>query len=332
MSLKLIDDPYSGAREVRGHSPPRRWRVERTQFILVLRQTETSHYAVGDWRCNGTGRQGGGVYPSVPPQGGRHSYRLKSPGPNSLCEDRHCGQETACEGATPKSLHQDTRDQGGFAGDRGVAGVPANVTLLFSREQYIAAAEAYPRGIERRIAHGPDVRAVASLFVSRWDRASQPGAPSPRATGSVSRWRSGARRPTANCSAGRVRSEFYNDGTRPQRLLWASTGTKDPGASDILYLKALAGPFTVSTMPEGTVKAFAGHGGIGDILPADSGDDEGVLAQLAKAGIDIDALATKLRDNGAKSSVKSWDELMKFISAKSKVLAKTNWNSIEAFP
>jgi transaldolase len=106
--------------------------------------------------------------------------------------------------------------------------------------------------------------------------------------------------------------------------LWASTGTKDPAASDILYIKALAAPFTVNTMPEGTVKAFADHGDIGDILPADGGDCEDVLAQFGKAGVDIDALAAKLQNEGAKSFVKSWDELMKVISAKSEVIAKAS--------
>ena len=124
---------------------------------------------------------------------------------------------------------------------------------------------------------------------------------------------------------GSARSQrIYNEGARPQRLLWASTGTKDPAASDILYIKALAAPFTVNTMPEGTVKAFADHGDIGDILPADGGDCEDVLAQFGKAGVDIDALAAKLQNEGAKSFVKSWDELMKVISAKSEVIAKAS--------
>ena len=124
---------------------------------------------------------------------------------------------------------------------------------------------------------------------------------------------------------GSARSQrIYNEGARPQRLLWASTGTQDPAASDILYIKALAAPFTVNTMPEGTVRAFADHGEIGDILPADGGDSEDVLAHFAKAGVDIDALAAKLQDEGAKSFVKSWDELMKVISAKSEVLAKAS--------
>jgi transaldolase len=113
---------------------------------------------------------------------------------------------------------------------------------------------------------------------------------------------------------------FYNAGARPQRLLWASTGTKDPEASDVLYVKALAAPFTVSTMPEQTLKALADHGDLGDILPADGGDE--VLADFAKAGVDIDALATQLQDEGASSFVKSWDELMAVIASKSAALEK----------
>ncbi|MDR3487602.1 MAG: transaldolase [Bradyrhizobium sp.] len=206
------------------------------------------------------------------------------------------------------------------------AGVPVNVTLLFSREHYVAAAEAYLRGIERRIAAGlsPDVGSVASLFVSRWDAAVASNVPEPlrnRLGIAIAKQAYKAYRELL----GSARSlRIYNEGARPQRLLWASTGTKDPAAPDILYIKALAAPFTVNTMPEGTVKAFAGHGDIGDVLPANGGDCEDVLAQFAKAGVDIDALAAKLQDDGAKSFVKSWDELMKVISAKSEVLAKAS--------
>jgi transaldolase len=206
------------------------------------------------------------------------------------------------------------------------AGVPVNVTLLFSREHYVAAAEAYLRGIERRIAAGlsPDVGSVASLFVSRWDGAVASKVPEPlrnRLGIAIAKRAYKAYRELL----GSARSQrIYNEGARPQRLLWASTGTKDPAASDILYIKALAAPFTVNTMPEGTVKAFADHGDIGDILPADGGDCEDVLAQFGKAGVDIDALAAKLQNEGAKSFVKSWDELMKVISAKSEVIAKAS--------
>jgi transaldolase len=206
------------------------------------------------------------------------------------------------------------------------AGVPINVTLLFSREHYLAAAEAYLRGIERRIDAGlkPDVGSVASVFVSRWDAAV------------VDRVPESLRSRLGNAVAGRVYKSYrdllssprwqraYNAGARPQRLLWASTGTKDPKSSDVLYIKALAAPFTVNTMPEGTLKAFADHGEIGPMLPADGGDCEEVLAQFAKAGIDVDALAAQLQDEGAKSFVKSWNELMAVIASKSAALAKAS--------
>ena len=206
------------------------------------------------------------------------------------------------------------------------AGVPVNVTLLFSREQYVAAAEAYLRGIERRITAGlsPDVGSVASVFVSRWDAAVASKIPAPlrnRLGIAIAKRTYQAYRELV----GSARSlRIYNAGGRPQRLLWASTGTKDPAASDILYIKALAAPLTVNTMPENTVKAFADHGDVGDILPADGGDCEEVLNQFAKAGVDVDALATQLQNDGAKSFVKSWDDLMGVISAKSEVLAKAS--------
>jgi transaldolase len=206
------------------------------------------------------------------------------------------------------------------------AGIPVNVTLLFSREHYSAAAEAFLRGIERRIDGGlnPDVGSVASVFVSRWDTAiaakvsdklqNQLGIAiamrtfkAYRALLNSDRWQ-----------------RVYNFGARPQRLLWASTGTKDPKASDILYIKALAAPFTVNTMPEGTLKAFADHGELGAALPADGGDCEKVLARFVKAGVDIDALAAQLQDEGAKSFVKSWDDLMDVIAAKSAALKKAS--------
>ena len=195
------------------------------------------------------------------------------------------------------------------------AGVPVNVTLLFSREQYLAAAEAYLRGIERRIAAGlnPEVGSVASVFISRWDVAVAGKVPE------------ALRNQLGIAIAERTYKAYrdllgsprwqraFNAGARPQRLLWASTGTKDPKASDILYVKALAAPFTVNTMPEGTLKAFADHGELGAIMAADGGDCEAVLAQFAKAGIDVDALAAQLQDEGAKSFVKSWNELMAVI-------------------
>jgi transaldolase len=204
------------------------------------------------------------------------------------------------------------------------AGVPVNVTLLFSREQYVAAAEAYLRGIERRIEAGlsPDVGSVASLFVSRWDAAAANKVPEPlrnRLGIAIAKRAYKAYRELL----GSPRSQrIYNEGARPQRLLWASTGTRDPAVSDILYIKALAAPFTVNTMPENTVKAFADHGDFDEILPPDGGDCEDILKQFAKAGVDIDALAAQLQEDGAKSFVKSWDELMGVISAKSGALAR----------
>jgi transaldolase len=204
------------------------------------------------------------------------------------------------------------------------AGVPVNVTLLFSREEYVAAAEAYLRGIERRIAAGlnPDVGSVASVFVSRWDAAVMDKVPD------ALRDRLGiaiAKRTykASNALLGSPRwLRVYNAGGRPQRLLWASTGTKDPKASDVLYVKALAAPLTVNTMPEETLKALADHGELAAILPSDGGDCEEVLAEFAKVGVDIDALATRLQDEGAASFVKSWNELMAVIASKSAALGK----------
>jgi transaldolase len=198
------------------------------------------------------------------------------------------------------------------------AGIPINVTLLFSREQYVAAAEAFLRGIERRVEAGlePTVGSVASVFVSRWDAAVAGKVPE------ALRNQLGiaiAKRTYKACrtllSSPRWQ-RVYNLGARPQRLLWASTGTKDPQASDILYIKALAAPFTVNTMPEGTLKALAEHTELGPILPADGGDCEQVLAQFAKAGIDVDVLAAQLQDEGAKSFVKSWTDLLTVIKSK----------------
>ncbi len=202
------------------------------------------------------------------------------------------------------------------------AGVPINVTLLFSREQYVAAAEAFLRGIERRIEAGlnPNVGSVASLFISRWDAAVMDKVPdSLRDQLGISiakRTYKAYRRLLDSPQWQRV----VNAGARPQRLLWASTGTKDPRASDVLYIKALAAPFTVNTMPEATLKALADHGELGSILPIDGGDSEDLLAQFAKAGIDVDALAAQLQEEGAKSFVKSWNDLMTVITSKSAAL------------
>jgi transaldolase len=205
------------------------------------------------------------------------------------------------------------------------AGVPINVTLLFSREHYLAAAEAFLRGIERRIDAGlqADIGSVASVFVSRWDAAvadKVPPALKNRLGIAVAKRTYKAYRELL----GSPRWErIYNAGARPQRLLWASTGTKDPEAPDVLYIKALAAPFTVNTMPEGTLKALADHGDISEIMSADGGDCEAVLDQFAAAGIDIDELGAKLQDDGAKSFVSSWNDLMEVIASKSASLAKT---------
>jgi len=204
------------------------------------------------------------------------------------------------------------------------AGIPINVTLLFSREHYVAAAEAFLRGIERRIAGGlnPDVGSVASVFVSRWDAAVMDKVPD------ALRGRLGIAIAERTYRAYRTLlasprwQRVFNAGGRPQRLLWASTGTKDPEASDVLYVKALAAPFTINTMPEQTLKALADHGELGDILKADGGDCEEVLAEFAKVDVDIDALATRLQNEGAASFVKSWDELMAVIASKSAALAR----------
>ncbi len=199
------------------------------------------------------------------------------------------------------------------------AGVPINVTLLFSRAQYVAAAEAYLRGIERRITAGlnPAVGSVASLFVSRWDVAVEKKAPPV------------LRNQLGIAIAGQAHESYrrlldstrwkrtFNAGARAQRLLWASTGTKDPKASDILYVRDLAAPFTVNTMPEATLKAFADHGEICETWPVHA---EEVLAKFANAGIDIDALAAQLQDEGAGSFVKSWKDLMECIASKSAML------------
>jgi transaldolase len=204
------------------------------------------------------------------------------------------------------------------------AGIPINVTLLFSREQYVAAAEAFLRGIERRIEAGLDstVGSVASIFVSRWDAAVAGKVPAELTNKLGIAIAQRTYRAYRTLLGSPRWQRAYNDGARPQRLLWASTGTKDPKASDILYVKALAAPFTVNTMPEATLNALAEHTDLGNILPADGGDCEQVLAQFAKAGINIDALAAQLQEEGAKSFVKSWNELMDVIKSKSAVLNK----------
>ena len=202
------------------------------------------------------------------------------------------------------------------------AGVSINVTLLFSREHYVAAAEAYLKGVERRIAAGlpANVGSVASVFISRWDVAANPKVPENL-------------RDKLGIAIAQRTYKAYRDllatprwqnivkaGYIPQRLLLASTGTKDPKASDILYIKALAAPDTVNTMPEGTLKAFADHGVVDGVMSPDGGDCEQVLRQFASAGVDVDALGEQLQVDGAKAFVNSWNELLGVIDSKSAVL------------
>ncbi|HUI85241.1 MAG TPA: transaldolase [Candidatus Binatia bacterium] len=202
------------------------------------------------------------------------------------------------------------------------AGVTINVTLLFSREHYLGAADAYMRGLERRVQAGldPDVRSVASLFVSRWDKATMDKVPAEL-------------RDRLGPAIGHQTYKAYRDvldsdrwqrleglGARPQRLLFASTGTKDPKASDVLYIGALAAPNTINTMPEETLQAFAEHGTLGEVIPRDGGDCEQVLAEFTKAGIDLEKLAGDLQSQGAKSFDDSWRDLLNSIENKSRAL------------
>jgi transaldolase len=196
------------------------------------------------------------------------------------------------------------------------AGIPVNVTLLFSADQYLGAADAYMRGIERRIEAGldPAVDSVASLFISRWDAAVVDTVPAElRAKLGIA---VGGR--TYRAYRELLDSDRWlglaNQGARPQRLLWASTGTKDAEASDVLYIEALASPLTVNTMPESTLLAFADHGDPGGELPADGGDAEDVLAAYADAGFDHGQLAAKLQEDGKAAFVDSWRELLSSIA------------------
>jgi transaldolase len=204
------------------------------------------------------------------------------------------------------------------------SGIPINVTLLFSSSQYRAAAEAFLRGIERRLEAGlrPNVGSVASVFISRWDSAVNEAAPRElRNKLGIAVAMQTYREARALLSSPRWH-RVYNAGAFPQRLLWASTGTKDPTASDVLYVNALAAPFTVNTMPEATLKALANQVALGSILPADGGDCEHILSQFSKAGMDIDARAAQLQHEGAKSFVDSWNELMSVIGSKTLVLSR----------
>jgi transaldolase len=202
------------------------------------------------------------------------------------------------------------------------AGVPVNVTLLFSPQQYQAAADAYMRGLERRIAAGlaPNVRSVASVFISRWDRAVVDKLPA-------------AMHNTLGAAIGKLAYKSYhdlldsdrwqrlmNDGAVPQRLLFASTSMKDPQAPDAFYVDALAAPNTVNTMPAATLTAFADHGNAASLLKRDGGDGAATIAQHTKAGIDVDALANQLQSDGAQAFVESWKDLLQAIDTKSRAL------------
>jgi transaldolase len=203
------------------------------------------------------------------------------------------------------------------------AGVAVNVTLLFSAEPYTAAAEAYLRGLERRVAAGrvPAVGSVASVFISRWDKAVMEDVPAElrdRLGIAVAKRTYRAYRELLDSDRWQ---RLANEGARPQRLLWASTGTKDPDASDVLYVTSLAAPFTVNTMPEKTLLAFAEHGEVDDPLPADGGDAEDVLAAFAAAGVDVDGLAATLQRDGAAAFDDSWDKLLTCIATKTDALA-----------
>jgi len=205
------------------------------------------------------------------------------------------------------------------------AGTPVNVTLLFSTDQYVAAAEAYMRGIERRIDENldPAVASVASLFISRWDVAVADEVP-------------GELRNRLGIAVGKRAYRAYRElldsdrwqglednGARAQRLLFASTGTKDPNASDVLYVEAFAAPNTINTMPDKTLLAFADHGEVGDAIPADGGDAEEILAEFQSAGVDTDELAARLQREGAEAFNKSWNDLLESIESESRRLAAT---------
>jgi transaldolase len=201
-------------------------------------------------------------------------------------------------------------------------GVAINVTLLFSREHYLASADAYMRGLERRIAAGlnPDIRSVASVFLSRWDGATMEKVPD-------------RLRDKLGVAIGQQVYKAYRDvlssdrwqrlanfGARPQRLLFASTGTKDPKASDVLYISALAAPNTINTMPEKTLLAFGDHGSLTGSLPRDGGDCEAILDDFRKAGINLEQLAADLQSQGAKAFDESWQNLLSAIESKGREL------------
>jgi transaldolase len=205
-------------------------------------------------------------------------------------------------------------------------GVPVNVTLLFSREQYVRAAEAYMRGVERRVAAGrdPKVHSVASMFVSRWDKAVAGKVPD----GLKNRLGIAIAKRTYKAYRDLLQSSRWQKlqqaGALPQRLLWGSTGTKDPHASDVMYIESLAAPDTINTIPEKTLLAFADHGQVKGVLPADGGDAEQVLDEFARAGIDVKKLAEELQLEGADAFDNSWDDLMECLRSKSEKIRKAS--------
>ena len=206
------------------------------------------------------------------------------------------------------------------------AGVPINVTLLFSREQYLAAAEAYIRGIERRIAAGlnPHVPSVASVFVSRWDVAVADKVPAPLKGQLGVAIGKRTYKAYRELLASDRWLRLLNSGARSQRLLWASTGTKDPQLSDLLYVTSLAAPHTINTMPEKTLHALADHGDVGTMMAHDGGDAEEVLGRFAEAGVDVDALGKTLQEEGAAAFVKSWKALLLCLAQKSETLRRAS--------
>lgn len=203
------------------------------------------------------------------------------------------------------------------------AGIPVNVTLLFSTHDYLGAADAYMRGIERRIEAGlnPSVGSVASLFISRWDVAVSDTVPDELRNRLGIAVGKGVYRAYRETLASERWLRLANEGARPQRLLWASTGTKDPDASDVLYVEGLASPFTVNTMPDKTLTAFADHGTVPEPLPADGGDADELLAEFNSAGIDTDQLAVRLQREGKEAFVASWKDMLDTVSGERERLA-----------
>jgi transaldolase len=203
------------------------------------------------------------------------------------------------------------------------SGIPVNVTLLFSAEHYVAAAEAYLEGVERRIAQGldPDVGSVASVFMSRWDTAVAKQVPPDLVNQLGLAIGLDIYRAYRRLMSSDRFQRLENEGARMQRLLWASTKTKDPNAPDTLYVHGLAAPFTVNTMPDSTLEAFYDHGEVGEALPADGGDVDQLLKRFADAGVDTGELAARLQRDGAKSFVDAWAELMERIKSQTAFVA-----------